>query len=294
MRLPRGGRAESQYSRVNHKDTPASEDARVEIGLAAFRKSSRLLPREGRKGGSSHRARERNVLNCQRYAAATPSFFLSPLNASLPAKNRASGTRQIHRTSADEICTIGLGMSQCCRRAGAGLNTICKVPSPASDTFAKQMPPEIHCIPASSPASTIGRPATGKQKKENGPENTAKTRGNGKSPTKHGGPRSGRCHRGSFYVKKMNRGWENRRRLAFGAENSVSSTTRKWSTLLEARRNTSLQVGEEKSAVPHIGPASSLRKTKKAATETPGCTAGRERNRRGYRCVTKGKKQQNK
>lgn len=129
------------------------------------------------KGGSSHRARERNVPNCQRYAAATPSFFLSPLNASLPAQNRASGTRQIHRTSADEICTIGLGMSQCCRRAGAGLNTICKVPSPASDTFAKQMAPEIHCIPASSPASSIGRPATGKQKKENGPENTAKTRG---------------------------------------------------------------------------------------------------------------------
>lgn len=61
----------------------------------------------------------------------------------------------------------------------------------------------------------------------------------------------------------MNRGWGSRRGLAFGAENSVSSLTRKWSTLLEARRNTSLQLREEKSAVPHTGPASSSRKKKK-------------------------------
>lgn len=54
------GRTETQHSRVNHKDTPASADGRVEIGLAAFRQSS-ALPRQGRKGGSSsHRQR---VLN---------------------------------------------------------------------------------------------------------------------------------------------------------------------------------------------------------------------------------------
>lgn len=69
-----------------------------------------------------------------------------------------------------------------------------------------------------------------------------------------------------FVWEKISEPWlESRRGLAFGAENSVSSSTRKWSTLLEARRNTSLlqQVREEKSAVPHAGPASSSRKKKK-------------------------------
>lgn len=181
-------------------------------------------------------------------------------------------------------------MSQCCRRAGAGLNTICKVPL-ACERYVRKTNASRDSLHSSVVAGELDRPPDYRKAKKG-----KRTRKHGKDEGKtenrqlNTGPAKRKMPPGLLLrEKKMNRGWESRRRLAFGAENSVSSTTRKWSTLLEARRNTSLQVGEEKFAVPHTGPASSLRKTKKAATKTPGCSAGRERNRRGYRCVTKGK-----
>lgn len=143
-------------------------------------------------------------------------------------------------------------MSPCRRRPYA------RPPSPVSGTFAKQMPlPQIRRIPPSSAAaSPIGCPTTGERTDRKHAESGGKRK---ISCVTEGSPR------GFSWERKSEPWLESRQGLAFGAENSVSSSTRKWSTLLEARRNTSLlqQVREEKSAVPHAGRASSSRKKKK-------------------------------